>query len=174
MLWMPLIIQNITDNIDPSFKYVGVDIVPSVIEDVKKRFADKPWEFRTGDITKDIISEKFDMIMARDVFFHLPYGSIHCALNHISNSGAKWLLTTTSPGVRNSPHSMYWRPLPGGFRPLDLQASPFNLPPFVEKIPEINRIMAVFKLPLPNTYTRPDGGPLDCSMIASRLEKKIS
>ncbi len=47
MVWMRRFLDGRED-----VEYVGVDIVPELIEKHKKQFADKPWKFQHIDIIK--------------------------------------------------------------------------------------------------------------------------
>ena len=104
--------------------YIGGDISPSLIADVKKRYASDTRSFRTFNITKDVFP-KADVWFCRDCLFHLPNRDILSALSMFALSEISYLFTTThvnAVGFANVDIPV------GGFRLLDLFAPPFELP----------------------------------------------
>lgn len=104
--------------------YFGYDIVPDLITDLREQFADqRRMSFAQADIVIDTLPE-CDAILCRDCLTHLPLDAALMALKRFRESGARFLIATTSEGgVRN-------RWLPAGYwHPVDLQAAPFKLPP---------------------------------------------
>jgi hypothetical protein len=104
-------------------RYVGVDIVPELIEDNRRRLGGPGREFAVADLTADPLPA-VDLILCRDCLIHLSYFYIGRALANFRRSGATWLLTTHYPGAPPN-HDI----LSGQWRPLDLAAPPFHLPP---------------------------------------------
>ncbi len=104
-------------------RYIGADIVPALVEDNRRRHGNDHVAFENLDIATDPLPVA-DLVLARDVFIHLPDDMVMAALENVRGSGARWLLTTDFPGVRrNRPGKL------GGFRPLSLERPPFRLPP---------------------------------------------
>lgn len=137
-------------------KYRGADLSEKIIDyDIERFHNDSLIEFVpfSWDITS-MIPPPVDLVIMRDVLFHLPVISAQRALASVSQSGAKYLLTTTfKTGVNNPPfkyctlkemgHDAY-------FYRVNLFASPFNLPQpiaFVDE-PDEGRILGLWKLPL--------------------------
>jgi hypothetical protein len=83
------------------------------------------------DITSDTLPA-VDLIFCRDCLVHLPLFDIHAALHNFRQSGATWLLTTTFTRRSHNPDI-----LPGSWRPINLQAPPFNLPAPTRLIDEL-------------------------------------
>jgi SAM-dependent methyltransferase len=109
--------------------YTGADIVPALID---RSRAENP-DFGTFEVL-DLVSDDLpqaDLVMVRDCFIHLPHGLVRKAIDNVKRSGARVLLTTTYPG-----HAENIEIEIGGFRPIDLQKPPFNLPRPLEVIPE--------------------------------------
>jgi len=103
-------------------RYIGADIVAAIIERNNKTQSDTKREFRVLDITRDVLPA-VDLIFCRDCLVHLPYAAIFSAVRNFKRSGARYLLTTTFT-ARPENHD-----IPAGFwRPLNLQAAPFNFP----------------------------------------------
>jgi hypothetical protein len=107
-------------------RYVGVDIVPELVEQNRARFG---LEFLCANIARDPLP-RADLVLCRDCLIHLPYRSARAALDNFRRSGAAYLLTTHYPGAPNRDI------LTGQWRPLDLEGPPFNLPPPLQLIPE--------------------------------------
>lgn len=103
-------------------QYIGIDIVPGLIEHNKQKYSNKNREFLCLDITTDALPYA-DLIMCRDCLAHL---SIKNALNAVKNfkrSGAIYLLATTHIGTRvNSSNT------DGSTSLYNLQKPPFNFP----------------------------------------------
>ncbi len=101
--------------------YVGMDIVPSVVEKAQARSAGG--DYLVGDITQDALP-RADAILCRDCLVHLSFANIRLALANIHRSGAKWLITTTFPSLQVNRECVdgYWRPL-------NLELEPFSWPP---------------------------------------------
>jgi len=108
--------------------YVGVDIVPKVIEENRRRYPHL--QFRLADLTRDVLPNA-DAIHCRDCFQHLPTHLIRSALDNFEASGARWLFLTTNANV-----TAYHDVVIGGFRPINFQSAPFNLPRPVVEIAE--------------------------------------
>ena len=100
--------------------YTGADIVPSVIEANKARFPNHT--FICADATRDELP-KADVVICREVLFHLSFADGRRLLGNVRRSGAIYLLTTSEDSTFiNSDISS------GDFRPLNLRKRPFGLP----------------------------------------------
>ena len=103
--------------------YVGVDIVPELIERNQAQYEAEGVTFVQADITRDRLP-RADLVLVRDCFVHLSNRDIARALRTLEASGSTYLLTTTYPGaVRRN-----WNIASGWWRTLDLQRPPFNFP----------------------------------------------
>jgi hypothetical protein len=103
-------------------RYIGGDIVAEIIERNRTEWSGLG-EFLVMDLVSDDLPEA-DLILVRDCFIHLPNAWVRKALANIQRAKIGYLLTTTFPDlVANADIEV------GGFRPVNLQASPFNLPP---------------------------------------------
>jgi len=86
--WMPLLLEKLPGN----FEYTGGEIVPSLV--LKHRAFYPQYRFIQLDLVSDVLPQ-CDLIFCRDVLQHLPINDIKKALANFSQSGAKYLLTTT-------------------------------------------------------------------------------
>lgn len=110
--WM----QNVNLN---GIKYTGGDIVSKIISNNKK-YTSNFIQFKKLDILNDKLP-KSDLILCRDLFVHLTYDQVFCALNNIRESGSKYLLATsykcreTNKDIKEV----------GNWRPLNMEIAPF-------------------------------------------------
>ena len=112
-------------------RYIGGDIVEALVVANNERFKQRPeLEFRVLDLLSDPLPT-CDLVLVRDCLVHLSYADIHRALANIKASGARYLLTTTFPGLAANRDIVT-----GDWRPIDLEQSPFLLPPPVSMIDE--------------------------------------
>jgi len=102
--------------------YVGVDIVPELIERNQARFGGAGRRFEVGDIVNGPLP-RADVVMCRDCLVHLSFAEALAALATFRSSGATYLLATTFPD-RKANYDKHT----GGWRPLNLCLPPFSLP----------------------------------------------
>lgn len=113
--------------------YIGADIVPEIVENNNARFGkdrNPHRRFMRLDLTRDSLP-KADLILCRDCLIHFSYKAILESLANIKRSGALYLMTTTYLRRKNVDIET------GEFRPINLQAQPFNFPPPLELIEDI-------------------------------------
>jgi len=101
--------------------YIGADIVPEIILENNNSYLNPNRRFIVLDIIKDEIPSA-DIMLCRDCLVHFSYNDISYALNNITKSNIKYLLTTNFPRHKNKNIST------GQWRPLNLEADPFNFP----------------------------------------------
>lgn len=103
--------------------YIGLDVVRELVETNRAAYGGPGREFLHGDLVRDPLP-RVDVIICRDVLPHLSCSDIRAAIENFVRSGSTWLLTNTfvARGVNTDIQT-------GGWRPLDLQAPPFTLPP---------------------------------------------
>jgi hypothetical protein len=101
--------------------YVGVDIVPALIEANRSNYPELAFE--CGDLTSRVLP-KAHAILCRDCFQHLPTRMIVAAMDNFRLSGARWVFLTSS---RNT--DPYRDVVIGGARSVNLQLPPFNFSP---------------------------------------------
>lgn len=101
--------------------YVGVDIVPDLVERNRRRYPG--YEFHVADIATDDLPAA-DVVLCHDVLVHYDFAQALAILANLRRSGAEWLLTTTFPGHPEN-HDIAM----GEWRPLNLERPPFGFPP---------------------------------------------
>ncbi|HEX7999176.1 MAG TPA: hypothetical protein VF528_12370 [Pyrinomonadaceae bacterium] len=106
----------------PLERYVGADIVPQLIQQNIEKYGSEGRQFIVRNIIEDELP-LVDLILCRDLFIHLRFKDIFRAIENFKKSGSKYLLTTTFPTRTNKDLEFT-----GGFRPVNLQAAPFNFP----------------------------------------------
>lgn len=122
-------------------RYIGLDVSPVVIEANRKLPPMANWEYRRWDLTWDPVHEKSDLCISRDVIGHLPADRGVMLLRNAARCSTL-LLTTHWPGVENRDVEV------GGWRKVNLTAAPYNLPPPLEMIEEVDKgkYLALFDL----------------------------
>lgn len=108
--------------------YVGVDIMPDLIERNRSRHPTR--EFQVADLATDDLP-RADLVLCRDALVHCSYRVALAMLRNFRRSGAEWLLTTTFRGHDDN-HDI----AVGDWRPLNLELPPFSFPPPAELIVE--------------------------------------
>ena len=107
---------------DLGVRYVGLDIVPSLIESLQARVTagDITGEYHLADITADALP-RCDAILCRDCLVHLSFANIECAVANFRRSGAKWLIATTFPQWQVNQDCE-----DGDWRALNFERAPFD------------------------------------------------
>jgi glycosyltransferase involved in cell wall biosynthesis len=103
--------------------YIGGDIVEDIVKKNNDSYANAHTRFLLLDILTDQLPAA-DMLLCRDCLVHLPYSDIFKFFSNIKRSKIKYLTLTTFPEKANQNFSetcQIWRPL-------NMQAPPFNLP----------------------------------------------
>jgi SAM-dependent methyltransferase len=106
--------------------YIGVDASPDNLAAARARAPGR--DFRFADIVRDPLPTA-DAVLCRDFLQHLPTAMAVEALENITLSATGWILATSHDNRVNGDIAV-----PGGFRPLNLQAAPFWWPAPVESI----------------------------------------
>jgi hypothetical protein len=110
--------------------YIGMDIVPKLIHENKRRYAAANRRFIEGDALTDALP-KVDLIFCRDLLVHYCFKEIHKFIEAFTRSQATYLLTTNFPGLQKNTDV-----LTGDWRPLNLQLAPFHFPPPLDSFNE--------------------------------------
>jgi hypothetical protein len=113
-------------------RYVGVDIVPSLIERLQARAAggEIKGEYHLADITRDPLP-RCDAVLCRDALVHLSFANIERAVANFKASGAVWLIMTTFPEWQSNGDCE-----DGDWRALNFERAPFDWGPPLELLNE--------------------------------------
>jgi hypothetical protein len=103
-------------------EYIGGDIVPSIVEENRRRHAHESRRFVVLDLTRDLLPAA-DVLLCRDCLVHLSYANIEAVLANIARSSIRYLLMTSFPGRGDNRDVV-----DGDWRPLDFQTPPFSFP----------------------------------------------
>jgi hypothetical protein len=106
----------------PVREYLGVDIVPELIERNNRQYSTEHRRFQLADLTVDPLPA-FDLVLCRDCLVHLSFENIARVIANFARSGSKYLLTTTFPD-----HDANIDIQDGDWRLLNLQKPPFSFP----------------------------------------------
>jgi Methyltransferase domain len=120
------------NNVDLRLRTIGVDIVPSLIENLRARAAagEIRGEYHLADITRNTLP-RCEAILCRDCLVHLSYANIERAVANFRASGAAWLIATTFPQWQVNRDCE-----DGDWRALNFERAPFNWGPPVELLNE--------------------------------------
>jgi hypothetical protein len=102
--------------------YIGYDVVPELIDQHRAL----GWgEFRFADLTAPGFRVQADLVLVKDVLFHLRDEQVERALANLRASEWRWLLTSSSPNASNANRQFdRWH-----FAPLNLLVAPYDLRP---------------------------------------------
>jgi SAM-dependent methyltransferase len=112
------------------FKYVGVDIVPDVIEANNASYRSEQKSFQVLDATRDPLP-KADTTLCREVLFHLSFRDIRSLIENVRKSGSSFLIATNDSDLKYNADI-----LSGDFRILNLHKSPLFFPSPAQTIPD--------------------------------------
>lgn len=107
-----------------NIKYIGMDIVSSLIDSNKIKYQSENIHFEKANICKDPLPD-CDIIMVRDCLFHLSYEDINKFLRNLYKTNYKYLFTTTHLNINKNKFSNIDIKT-GDFRYIDLFSKPFN------------------------------------------------
>lgn len=102
-------------------QYVGMDIVKKLIESNVSKYTRSNVSFFHGDVTTDQLPSA-DLALCRDCLVHLSFEDIARAINNLKKANITYLLTT------NFPKTMENKNITAGWRTINLEKPPFNLP----------------------------------------------
>lgn len=102
-----------------SMSYLGVDIVPALIEQNQQRYSARNIRFQTLNLVKSPLP-RVDLVFCRDCLVHLDYDAIEQAIQNLKRSGSTYLLTTHFQNSRSNRDILI-----GQWRPLHLTTKPF-------------------------------------------------
>jgi hypothetical protein len=114
----------------PIEKYIGVDIVPGLIEENLRKYSNTQRSFVQLDIIRDMVPQA-DLILCRDCLVHLSFRHCMKVIDNFKRSGSKYLLTTTF--VNRTKNDDLDR---GFWRTLNLEKAPFHFPKPIEILNE--------------------------------------
>jgi hypothetical protein len=103
-------------------RYIGVDIVPNLIEQNIRAYGTTTISFLCADIAADWLPSA-DLVLCRDCLIHLPTRLIKQAVNNFRATGSKYLLLSNDREVVS-----YHDIAIGSFRPINFRRPPFSFP----------------------------------------------
>ena len=109
-------------HVDIGVEYVGIDVVQSVIRANQDAFASAARHFYCADAVEDALPQA-DVVLCREILFHLSFADAKSLLNNVKRSGARYLIATSDTCT-----SFNADVRTGDYRPLNLQRRPFRFP----------------------------------------------
>jgi hypothetical protein len=110
--------------------YIGIDVVPELVAETRRQFAQVGRDFRCLDITKDPLP-RADVVLCRDCLVHFSLADIRATLRNLAENGSTYLLTTTFGDTENNREIET-----GSWRPINLERPPFSFPPPLATVDE--------------------------------------
>lgn len=111
-------------------EYTGGDVVSELVARNRVLYGGAGRRFVTLDLTRDPLPPA-DLVLCRDCLPHLSFDDARVALSNVKRGAAEFLLTTTYTERADN-----YDTETGGWRPINLQAAPYNLPPPLRLINE--------------------------------------
>jgi hypothetical protein len=124
-------------------EYVGVDIVPQLVERNRQAYANRHRSFVNADITLDDLP-RVDVILCRDCLIHLSFQHGRAAVENFKRSRSTFMLATTHTTVTKNVDVSS-----GAWRNLNLQLAPYNFPApcaAIAENPEAGKVLALWRL----------------------------
>jgi SAM-dependent methyltransferase len=104
--------------------YLGIDIVPSLIEENRRRYGAANIRFEVADMVRDPLPPA-DLLIVKDVLQHLPDADISRVLAQLPRYRHVLIVSGVDPRTLSAAHQDV---AAGGFRPLDITQPPYSLP----------------------------------------------
>jgi SAM-dependent methyltransferase len=104
-------------------RYLGLDVVPHVLERNRRRYGSATLEFGISPADAGDVPAA-DLLIVKDVFQHLSNAAVRAYVRVFPKF--KYVLVTNC--IQKSRHLMNTDIADGGFRPVDLRLAPFSLP----------------------------------------------
>jgi len=146
----------------PDTSYIGIDIVPAVINHHKHVYNNSNWEFYVGDLTdaklfpsvkaKSKVWKGNTMIMTRHAIEHNTLKDQVIILKNIHASGASHFFGTTHVDT----HVQEITNVAGGFSKANFRLAPHNLPSPLEYLYEKSAVVYMGFWTLPFSNWKPD------------------
>ena len=117
----------------PVKRYIGGDLLQSVVEANQRRYADERHAFCVIDLCGDPLPQA-DLLLCRDAWIHFSYVDIRRALANICRAEITYVATTTFPETKRNEDlvtGIRWRHL-------NLEAAPFDFPPPQRSLPKVS------------------------------------
>jgi len=131
-------------------QYFGADITPIAAQVNNRCFANDHRQFYSLDWSCQI-PPPVDLLLVRDVFFHLSTSVVLDIMRHINESGGKYLMTTSFSDFSHRvgpPDDYYSKGV--GYRNINLYRPPYNFPEPLIRVEEADegRHIGLWKLDL--------------------------
>jgi 2-polyprenyl-3-methyl-5-hydroxy-6-metoxy-1,4-benzoquinol methylase len=125
--------------------YIGVDIVKSVIERNKAKYTSDKISFRHLNAVNEELPDDADVIICREVLFHLSFEDGIQVLNKVKKSNARYFIATTNRSIDKNIDVNS-----GEFRNINLLLPPYDLKSDYKEIDDSSiskdRMLGIWKL----------------------------
>jgi len=110
-------------------EYIGLDIVSEIIELNRSSYEDVNLIFKKHNAVIDELPKEADVVLCREVLFHLSFEDGIKMIKNIFESNARFLIITSSNNTIENKNIRT-----GEFRNLNLKLPPFNFPKSIEAV----------------------------------------
>lgn len=104
-------------------RYIGMDIVPDVLAENERLYANDQRRFVLGDAVSEELPDA-DAVLFREILFHLSFEDARAALLNALSKPRRYIFATTDRSTLFNADI-----LSGDYRVLNLERGPFRLPP---------------------------------------------
>jgi len=111
-------------------RYIGIDIVPELVDTNQQKYGNEIRSFINLDITKDELP-RAEAVLCRDCLVHFSFEDAFATIRNFKKSKSRYLLTTTFVGLVENAEIKT-----GEWRRLNLQMPPFSFPKPLKLIDE--------------------------------------
>ena len=134
-LWMDRVVDK------TNIKYLGIDIVKEIIDENKLKYKKDNINFKCVDIVNFTNSEKFDLILIRDLFIHLKNEDILKIIKNVRRLNFKYIAVSNNTVEHNLDVNI------GEHRKVNLLKDPYNLkkPNFILNDGESDKFIYFYK-----------------------------
>lgn len=109
-------------------KYIGLDVVAPIIEENNQKYSDDSHYFYHHNAVEDPLPKASDIILCREVLFHLSFKDGLKLIKNVLRSEARYLLITTSEDIEENLDIRT-----GQFRNINLKLPPYSFPPYLSR-----------------------------------------
>ena len=110
-------------DVEGDFEYLGIDVVPSLVENNNRIYGSTRRRFVCLDVTSQPIERWGDVAICREVLFHLSLKNAQGLLRHIKKADFRHVLLTNDSSIWFNSDIR-----DGDFRRINLTKYPFRLP----------------------------------------------
>ena len=135
--WWPPLLARIRTYV-PCFEYLGMDVVPSVVSENAKKFADDPLtNYVVGELATVDLPTGFDLVLCRDALQHLPLLDGLAILENIARARPRLVAVGSYPKEVGNPNKDV---AVGGYFHVNVLLPPYNMSEPMDALDELSTV----------------------------------